>query len=75
MLPADARHIARWDPQAVLRLVAAMRKIVEMYQTATDGRTASARTRDLDLASAMGRKVALGNVIELLIAAMEPSNE
>jgi hypothetical protein len=28
------RHIARWDPEAVLRLVAAHREIIEKYRTA-----------------------------------------
>lgn len=31
MLPADGAHIALWDPQAVLQLVAAAREVIAEY--------------------------------------------
>jgi hypothetical protein len=33
---ADARHIALWDPQAVLQLVAAIRKIIQLHNLARE---------------------------------------
>jgi hypothetical protein len=65
-----ARHIALNDPQSVLRLCQAHRKIIDMYQQAKarpvcrEGR--EARLRGLDHASAMGRLTTLGLALQVL---------
>lgn len=63
--PAWVAHVGTWAPLNTIELIKAHRAIVEMYLTAAPPRVAGT-FRDLDHASAMGRRTTLGNILLLL---------
>jgi hypothetical protein len=77
MLPADARHIARWDPQAVLRLVEAVRELIGRLRSAEEAGSAAAEQGQARLAEAFRvRRAALRDALQILSAGLteEPSD-